>query len=155
MDDVVALKQVSDTISLYSAENLTEDVGIASVWEAHKAVVRGELISQGSRLKKATEGELHSLLTKIHSSELLRKRRTTPELTAELHLLRQELALLLNTRIQARLRHLSHKFYEFSNKCRRLLARALRRQRTLDHIHKLHTAAGHSVIHSSKIADTF
>lgn len=98
---------------------------MAFILEEHKAVVRGELISQGSRLKKAGEVELQSLLMKMRSSELLHKQRT-PELTAELQSLRQEQTHLLNTRIRAQLHHLSHKFYEFGNKCGRLLARALR-----------------------------
>lgn len=63
LDDVVALQCVSDTISLYFTENSTGEVGKAFVWEGHKAVVRGELISQGSRLKKAREGNLQTLLS--------------------------------------------------------------------------------------------
>lgn len=155
LDDAVALKQVSDTISLYFAENKPGGVGMGSVWEGHKAVVRGELISQGARLKKAREGELQTLLAKIRSAELMHKKNVTPIMASELHALQQELATLLDTKIKARIRHLVHKFYEFGNKCGRLLARALKHQRATGHVHKLTSMTGASVIHSSKIANTF
>lgn len=61
LDDAVTQKQVSDTISLYFKKNMTGETGMASVWEGHKAVVWGELIAQGSRLKK----ELQSLLAQL------------------------------------------------------------------------------------------
>lgn len=39
LDDVVALKQVSDSISLYFVENSTDDVLLASIWEGNKAAI--------------------------------------------------------------------------------------------------------------------
>lgn len=154
-DDAVAQKHVSDTIFLYFAENQTGEVGMGSVWEGHKAMVRGELISQGSRLKKARKGELQTLLSKIRLAELTHKRCLTPELATELQSLQQELANLLVVRIQARLRHVYHRFFEFGNKCGRLLARALKCQCASGHVHKLTIAAGPSAVHSSKIANAF
>lgn len=65
LDDAVVLRWVSESISRYSVENSTDDVGVASIWEGHKAVIRGELISQGSRLKNSWEGDLQNLLLKI------------------------------------------------------------------------------------------
>lgn len=154
LDDAVALKQVSD-LSPYFAENSTYDRGLASIWEGHKSVIRGELISQGSRLKKAHKEELQTLVPKNCSAKLRHKRKTTPELAEELGSLCSDLANLLDARIWARLRYVSHKFYEYGYKCGKLLARALRRQRALAHIHKIHTASGSPVIYPSKIAVVF
>lgn len=84
---------------------------MGSVWEGHKAVVRGGLISQGARLKKEREGEMQTLLSKIRSAELIHKRRVTPELATELQFLRQNLTTLLDVKIRARMRHVAHKFY--------------------------------------------
>lgn len=92
---------------------------------------------------------------KIRSVELTHKCRVTPDLATELQSLRQELANLPDIRIRVRLHHVSHKFYEFGNKCGRLLARALNCQHASEHVHRLTTTAGSSVVHSSKIADTF
>lgn len=155
LDDAVAHKQVLDAISLYFDENTTGEVGMGSVWEGHKAVIRGELISQGSRLKRAREGELQDLLGKIQKTELIHKRHITPTVTSELQALRQDLSRLLDARIRARMRHVAHKFYEFGNKCGRLLARALRPQRASGHVHKLTSTTGTPVVHSSKIAHAF
>lgn len=84
LDNVVALKQISDSISLYFTEILTDNVGLAYIWEGHKAMVRGEFISQGSRLKKAREGELQTLLAKIQIAKLKHKRHMTSKLAAGL-----------------------------------------------------------------------
>lgn len=40
LDYAVALKQVSDLISLYFSNSI-DDVGLASICEGHKAVIRG------------------------------------------------------------------------------------------------------------------
>lgn len=142
-------------MSLYFAENKPGEIGMGSVWEGHKAVVRGELISQGARLKKAQEGELLTLLAKIRVAELVHKKHVTPTMALELQSLRQDLAVLLDTKIRARMRHVAHKFYEFRNKCGRLLARALKHQRDSGHVQKLTSPTGTSVIHSLKVTNTF
>lgn len=119
-------------------------------------MVQGELISQGSRLKEAHNRELQSLLVKLQAAELRHKRSMTQALATELQSLREELSTVLETLIWARLRHVSHKFYKFGNKCGSLLARTLRRQSTSGHVHKLHTTTpGPPTTFPSKIADAF
>lgn len=55
LDDAVALKQVYGTISLYFVENLPGGVtGIVSVWEGHKALVRGGIDFPGLQAKEST-----------------------------------------------------------------------------------------------------
>lgn len=50
---------------------------------------------------------------------------------------------------------MSHKFYEFDNKCGRMLVRALQRQRAVTRIPKIQTAHGLITQHPSRIAEAF
>lgn len=43
------------------------------VWEAHKAVIRGELIAHGSHIKTAKRIEIEDLLEKIQELEIKHK----------------------------------------------------------------------------------
>lgn len=70
LDDSVALKQESDLISFYFVENSTDEVGLAYIWEGHKAVVRGELTSQGLDLKKDWKGNCKTYWWKFEPQSL-------------------------------------------------------------------------------------
>lgn len=72
-------QKVSDTISHYFVENVSEEVGTASIWEGHKSVVRGKLIYQGALLKWECTSDLQILLSKLRKAEIGQKRRPTPE----------------------------------------------------------------------------
>lgn len=41
LDDEAVVKRVSDTLTHYFRENLTDDVSEGVVWEAHKTMARG------------------------------------------------------------------------------------------------------------------
>lgn len=53
LDDVAASQAICSTLPNYFQENADGGVSGSVVWKAHKAVERGEFISQGTKLKKA------------------------------------------------------------------------------------------------------
>lgn len=60
-------------------ENTTEDLIEGIVWEAHKALVRGELISLGFKLKKACQADFQRVLCVLQQAELRQKHSGDPE----------------------------------------------------------------------------
>lgn len=54
--------------------NCTPDVTSLTIWEAHKACIRGLLIKHGSRLKQERQNKTLTLLSQIGALELRHKR---------------------------------------------------------------------------------
>lgn len=90
---------------------------VAMVWEAHKSYIRGILIKIGSRLKKAKTQQTVDLLDKIRSLEATHKRILAVQALTE-----------LSAPAKAVIAKCKRAFYEHSNKCGKLLVRALRAQ---------------------------
>lgn len=151
----MASRAVADAICNYFCESDDDEVAPSAIWEGHKAVVRGELISQGARLKRECLADLDRLISHIREAEIKHKKSQSPGALRSLQGLREELSALLEARIHSRLRYISHKFYEFGNKCGRLLARALRRQRASANIPKPQTPRGSVTQIPSQIAYAF
>lgn len=107
-----------------------------------KTLVRGEVISQGAKLKKAHQADFQLVLCALQQAELWHRGHGDPEV---LKTLTELFARLLDRHVSRHQRYLSHKFYEQGNKCGRMLARALRKRHTQDHIHKLWSPAGDMV----------
>lgn len=55
-----------------------------SLWEAHKSYIKGILIKQGHRIKKASNAQFTALLEKIHCLEVKHKQSRDPADTQEL-----------------------------------------------------------------------
>lgn len=113
LDDAIVTRVVTDTISNYFRENGGDEVSPSAVWEGHKAVVRGELISQVARLRRECMADLNRLLAQIREAELSHKKSQSADALQTLQTLREELSELLELQIRRRLRYFSHKFYEF------------------------------------------
>lgn len=106
-----------NVLTHYFKENRTEDLIKVIVWEGHKAVVRGELVSLGSKRKKSRQADLQRVLYALQQTEFQHKHGGDPE--TELFL------RLLDLQALSQLRYMFHKYYEQSNKCGQILARAL------------------------------
>lgn len=52
LDDKLAMESLSHTLASYFEFNTPEEVSNQVVWEAHIAIIRGELILQGAHIKK-------------------------------------------------------------------------------------------------------
>lgn len=91
--------------------------------------------------------EIIDLLEKINALEMKHKKHLDPGDTQQLENLRSDLSQCLDRKVKNKCRYFEHRFYEQGNKCRRLLARQLKKQQESRHVHNL-------LIEDKKIVET-
>uniref|UniRef100_A0A8C5PL06 exodeoxyribonuclease III n=1 Tax=Leptobrachium leishanense TaxID=445787 RepID=A0A8C5PL06_9ANUR len=96
LSDPMTRAEVTASLENYFLENDTDDVTPATVWEAHKCVLRGAFIQLGSRRKKERTARMEELLRETTALELTHKSDLDPESFRRLVLLRADLAKLTN-----------------------------------------------------------
>uniref|UniRef100_A0A8C5PI59 Reverse transcriptase domain-containing protein n=1 Tax=Leptobrachium leishanense TaxID=445787 RepID=A0A8C5PI59_9ANUR len=126
----------------YFEENVDPEIPPATVWEAHKCVMRGHFVSVGSAIIKRREAEIQDLLSKIDTTELQHKRTGEAALLSSLTELRRSLADIMNTKHHRDLRRSQAYFHVNGNKCGRLLARQLAKRRTATYIPSIRNKKG-------------
>uniref|UniRef100_A0A8C5QIU9 Reverse transcriptase domain-containing protein n=1 Tax=Leptobrachium leishanense TaxID=445787 RepID=A0A8C5QIU9_9ANUR len=123
---------LKDTMNLdltdFFERNFTPDMAVTTVWEAHKAFMRGKLIAIASRRKRERAAETVALTTRVGDLEREHKRTGDATLLRELLEARGSLNMLLSRQVQAALQWTGRKFFEKSNKPDTLLARRLKQQ---------------------------
>uniref|UniRef100_A0A8C5WE51 Reverse transcriptase domain-containing protein n=1 Tax=Leptobrachium leishanense TaxID=445787 RepID=A0A8C5WE51_9ANUR len=130
--------QDTDTVlQNYFMENMSTEVPIPTIWEAHKAVIRGTFISKASANKKLRSHELSTLLTDIRSLELEHSHTPTDLISQQLATLRHQLELLLNDKIRMLATKTKCFFALRENQPGKLLARILRKRRETNYISKI------------------
>lgn len=85
LQDPSVIEEVRKEARWYFQTNDTPECNSGVIWEAHKAVMWGDLIKHGARIKKEREAKITSLMADINHLEMLHKR--TPTLTVEWDLL--------------------------------------------------------------------
>lgn len=154
LDDKRAFETLKGGLMSYFEINKTDEVSNQVVWEAHKVVIRGEMISQGSRLKKEKQKEITDVLEEIHKIEIKHKKSRDPEEDNKLLELRLKLTKCLDLKLKNKQRYFAHRFYEQGSKGGKMLARQLKKLQESRHVHKL-TAGNKQVTDSHKIAAEF
>lgn len=76
-------------------ENNSPDTNPFTLWNAHKAFIRGILIQIGSRIKKQRNAHLNKLISDIQTLETQNKTTPLAFLASSLSKLRTELRVLL------------------------------------------------------------
>lgn len=95
------------------------------IWKAHKAVIRGVLIKQGTRIKWEREAKLTTLLTDIHRLEVLHKYAPSLDVERDLLKTRRHVTDMLFYEAKKAIQMGSKQAYESGNKYGKTLARAL------------------------------
>lgn len=152
LDDNKVVETLSCKIKTYFETNMPEEVSEQAVWEAHKSVIRGELIAHGSWIKKEKQKEIVDLL--INELEIKHKRHLDPADSQQLEDLRHNLAQCLDRKVKNKHRYYAHRFYEQGNKCGWLLARQLKKQQESRHVHSL-IVQNKKIVESQAIAAEF
>lgn len=141
------LKTLHNKLTSYFETNIPGEVSNQAVWEAHKVVIRGEMIAQGSRLRNEKQNEMTDLLEEKHKLEIKHKSSRNPGDANRLEELRLNLTRCLDLKVKNKQRYYAHRFYEQDSKGGKLLARQLKKQQEARHVHKL-------VVNYKQITDT-
>ncbi|CAH2295258.1 Hypothetical predicted protein [Pelobates cultripes] len=80
LSDVTVVDKISHSIQEYFEENETDDVTPLTCWEAHKAVIRGQIIAMCATRKKMAVQEVLDLSQEIALLEARHKRTLDPTL---------------------------------------------------------------------------
>lgn len=57
LDDPSVVSGIEETLSHYCTENNNGEVSEGILWKGHKAVVRGELIAWGTKIKRERQAD--------------------------------------------------------------------------------------------------
>lgn len=106
-EDIVEKLKVR--IKEYFEINKMEGVSDQVVWEAHKAVVRGDLIAIGTYMKKESKREMDELLEKIRTLEIKHKENLDPVDGRRLESVRAELAQYLEYKANNKIRFFANR----------------------------------------------
>lgn len=118
--------ELEQTLKLYFAENCSSEISASSLWEAHKAVFRGQCISLSTALKINTNATRSALLDRLKHLEM--RLLASPSLTIlkELTSVRAGLRDIEIGKIEKALVRLRQTYYDKANKPHTLLAKQLR-----------------------------
>ena len=136
---------IKNRIDLFISTNVNPDTSAASIWEACKAYLRGEIISYSAYQKKINSEKSASLARDI--SELQSKCVDSPnaDLSKELLMKKAEFDLLASNEAAESLLKSRHKYYEFGDKPSKLLAHQLRQASSSQHITQISSTDGTTI----------
>lgn len=144
-------QKISQEMDLFFSTNETDEVTPLCIWETHKCVMRGVLISLGAHKKKKLNEQIETLLKKIREVELIHKKSQTQQIEEKLNGLREDLNSLLIEQAKAKLKCGRWTLYEFGNKPSRMLAKALKDATTQKHLSGIRTQRGEMVNSSQEM----
>ncbi|KAJ1209250.1 hypothetical protein NDU88_004628 [Pleurodeles waltl] len=149
------LEAIRRAITDYLSFNDDGTISIATLWEALKAVLRGEVMSLSSRDNKARRRLRENLEQRVRVLERSHKHTGAPRIWRELEKLRKQLRRLDWDRAEYAVVHLKQKYYSGSNKFGRILAHRLRAQRAASMIKMVRSPSGAEAHTSDQIAEAF
>uniref|UniRef100_A0A8C5MRY5 Reverse transcriptase domain-containing protein n=1 Tax=Leptobrachium leishanense TaxID=445787 RepID=A0A8C5MRY5_9ANUR len=151
--DVIAQTRVA--LDQYFTENASEEMSPATVWAAHKAVIRGHFIKIATFRKKQKLSLALDLQAQLHRLEQQHKADPTPSGLVALNEVRRALKQLFLDDVAKSLTWSRRTFYEQSNKLDSLLARSLRPRGTYKSISSVRAGNGRVVTSPDAIAQVF
>ncbi|XP_056403189.1 transmembrane protein 260 isoform X1 [Hyla sarda] len=153
--DTLCLSDLRTAITHFQSDHANDQTSQPIQWEALKSVLRGILISHGSRLKREKAAKLKRLLETLHSLEALHKQTLLESTLRELTKTRHEIRSLLDTSLRQYSQKCASTFYEWGNKPGRQLARALREKRSALFIPSINTSSGSKSFITADILKAF
>uniref|UniRef100_A0A803JA29 Reverse transcriptase domain-containing protein n=1 Tax=Xenopus tropicalis TaxID=8364 RepID=A0A803JA29_XENTR len=134
--------QIETSLKTYFQENINSVTSYATLWEAHKAVIRGLLIQCGAQRKKARNLEIRQATTQLNDLVYQQIDNPMVDLRGSIDLIRTKLDLLLTHKTEKAWKWTQQKLYYYTNKPSRLLARKLNKRLDYTPINKIKTKNG-------------
>ncbi|CAH2221702.1 glucocorticoid modulatory element-binding 1 [Pelobates cultripes] len=148
-------ENIRQAIQTFFATNKGSVPSDSMLWAAHKAVIRGTLIAEGTAHKKRKLAQLSLHLSELRRLEHLHKLTPTSDLTTQLQSHRQAIQAFMARDSKKVLLWTKQLFYEKSNKADSLLANRLRRKSLTKRIASIRAPDGHQHDDPTQIAEIF
>uniref|UniRef100_A0A8C5M2S8 Reverse transcriptase domain-containing protein n=1 Tax=Leptobrachium leishanense TaxID=445787 RepID=A0A8C5M2S8_9ANUR len=155
LSDPGLVTRVDEALTNYFADHERTEVPLPTVWESHKAMIRGLLISLASRKKKEQRRELEALHSDIRRLERTHQESGLDDTYTELIQARTRLANALNPQLQRAILRTKCYFTLHEDKPGRLLARLLKQQRRRTYVPEIRTLTGKVTPDPNEIARSF
>jgi len=110
---------------------------VSMLWDALKAVLRGEIIALSSYKKKKRNKEQEDLQNKLKELERKHKMRQTQDALEEINKIRNEINNLATQEIEKKRMFLKQRYYESGTKSMKVLAWKLKKKIAENTIHKI------------------
>ncbi|KAJ1163977.1 hypothetical protein NDU88_004424 [Pleurodeles waltl] len=122
------LAEIEVAITQYLLANDTPEVSAATLWEALKAVIRGQFIATSARLNKARQIKWQQLEDQIRTLETTHSVSGSLEMRRQIATLRKQLRTMGGDRAEYALLRTKQKYYTGGDRTGRLLAQQLQAQ---------------------------
>uniref|UniRef100_A0A8C5QAX9 Reverse transcriptase domain-containing protein n=1 Tax=Leptobrachium leishanense TaxID=445787 RepID=A0A8C5QAX9_9ANUR len=155
LEDPVILAETHQLLSDYFTENLTPEVPISTVWEAHKAVLRGFLISKGTAEKKFRLAQKADRFAEVSRLETLHAASGDPSTYQQLTQARASLTACLTDDLKFLATKANSFFALNENKPGRLLAQILKSKTSKAYIPRIRLPTTEITTHPDLVAEEF
>ncbi|XP_066430931.1 LOW QUALITY PROTEIN: probable E3 ubiquitin-protein ligase HERC6 [Eleutherodactylus coqui] len=153
--DPVCVADIKTAIAGFIADHQNDQTSAPIQWETLKCVIRGILISHGSRRKKENAANLHKLILNLQTKEAANKKSQRDELKAEISTIRHQILKILDQRSLAYRDKLRRGAFEYADKCGSWLARALHPRSATSHVSKIQVEDSEPVHATTDILEEF
>lgn len=155
LTDLEAWNNIRKWLKQYRQENAASPVTPAGIWDAAKAVIRGQLISYTAAKKKYFTKKTEQLKRELINLEQSHKHSPKEENLRKLNVARTNLNLIQTERIKKLLFFTSQQYHEYGNKPSKLLAYQLKKERTENTIKCTRNMAGQVKYDTQSIKSSF
>ena len=131
------VERIKKNINRYIEENDNGEVDPNILWDALKAVIRGNLIAQTTLLKKSRLVNYQTLIGRLKDLERKHNATSDPEILRQVKETKNKIDNILLTEVEKKARFVKQTYYEGGSKASRLLARRIRKQQALNTIYKI------------------
>jgi hypothetical protein len=137
LNDKDLVERIKKDINRYIEENDNGEVDPNILWDALKAVIRGNLIAQTTLLKKSRLVNYQTLIGRLKDLERKHNATSDPEILRQVKETKNKIDNILLTEVEKKARFVKQTYYEGGSKASRLLARRIRKQQALNTIYKI------------------
>lgn len=134
LNDVDFVTFLNERIDLYTSNNVTPDVTAATIWEACKAFLRGEIISYTASKSNTAAHKSQALYDDISELQIKCVESPSAVLTKELLLKKSEFDTMATDVAVQSITRTRYSYYEFGNKPSKVLAHQIRQSTSAQHI---------------------
>jgi len=151
LNDVKFCEYISNKFTLFLENNDKGDVSDSVLWEAMKAVIRGDIIAYQTAKNRENRAKLNNIDKQITNLEMEYRSTSCETILKKIIALRSEYNSILSKNISRQLVSIRQRQFEIGDKPQKLLARQLKHSQATRAIYKIKSDSGKIIVDPKEI----